>query len=549
MAKYTAKLTNGKTITLEGDEQPSDADFEEAAQGAGVTLLPAQPQLTVMPHAMTIQQDTTGPVKRAIDTAMYEASGVPGMLAGGVKNIVGGVNSVLGLVHAPQIPLDTEAANMDQRLGDAGMTAASFIPAGYGATKGVEAAAPIATRALHAVAPVVGGVAGASEGYRQHGLLGAVEGGVLGTAGGGFLGRVMRNGGKLRGLFNAAEAAPKANVAEEAAAALREATRVNEAVTPQDVQTYSRGRSQAPPVQESMRSQGESLLSPEARAHAANLGTEGPPMRPVSAHGIGTVPLHDVVGSPDKLRDIASMFAPEGGFSPARMNNVPEGARLTGADFRPRTLAEAYSLIGEQPPVAGPTALDVQRPHLGAEPPLAAPRPPSPNAGGRLVTQPVPQRVPAPAPTGDVMAPEVRQPAVTMSPRAEAAARMAARPEAQSLENSMRMRAQRDAYNRFDPQLEVVEPNAGVPQEQPSAAAVEALTKNLTTPEPPAPVKTKSAPKKTTVSKLPMEQRYEQLSAKRIRTPDEELEFQNLDRTMRATGARNRGKSYATKGK
>lgn len=40
MPKYSAQLTNGKTITLEGETQPSDNDFEQAAKGAGVELLP-----------------------------------------------------------------------------------------------------------------------------------------------------------------------------------------------------------------------------------------------------------------------------------------------------------------------------------------------------------------------------------------------------------------------------------------------------------------------------------------------------------------------------
>lgn len=204
MPKYSAQLINGKTITLEGETQPSDADFEEAARSAGVALAPAQSQLAGPSHAVTIQQDPSGALKRGVDAALYGAKGVPGIVAGGVKNVVGGVNSVLGLVHASQIPIDTEASNQDQRMGDVATTVGSLIPSGLGVAKGVETAAPLATRAAHAIAPAAGGIVGAAEGYRRGGLPGAVEGGVVGTATGGWLGRLLQ---KAPGVVKAAEAA------------------------------------------------------------------------------------------------------------------------------------------------------------------------------------------------------------------------------------------------------------------------------------------------------------------------------------------------------
>lgn len=42
MPKYRYQLANGKTLVLEGNEQPSDADAEEAAKSAGVELALAE---------------------------------------------------------------------------------------------------------------------------------------------------------------------------------------------------------------------------------------------------------------------------------------------------------------------------------------------------------------------------------------------------------------------------------------------------------------------------------------------------------------------------
>jgi hypothetical protein len=42
MPKYNYALANGKTLTLEGDSQPSDADVEQAASAQGVSLVPAK---------------------------------------------------------------------------------------------------------------------------------------------------------------------------------------------------------------------------------------------------------------------------------------------------------------------------------------------------------------------------------------------------------------------------------------------------------------------------------------------------------------------------
>lgn len=180
------------------------------------------PQLAGPSHATTIQQDPSGPVKRAIDTALYEAKGVPGIVAGGVKNVVGGLNSVLGLVHAPRIPIDTEPVNLDQLLGSAGATAAQMIPAGTGVVKGVEAAVPVATRTARAAVPVAGGVAGATEGYRRGGLPGAIEGGVigygLGHGGRSVFGRIMGGMPKAAEAVEAASTIPEGVQAADAEA-------------------------------------------------------------------------------------------------------------------------------------------------------------------------------------------------------------------------------------------------------------------------------------------------------------------------------------------
>lgn len=577
--KYSAKLTNGKTITLEGDEQPTDADFEEAAHGAGVTLLPegktaeeyaareqgnkhglAYAAQTVKNIPGDIIEQTKGFGNMMFSVLPRATAELGGSIGGRVREIAGlepgypeGTPNIDALADIPKAVashyadyFDPEKRALQVREHPVG----TFLDLA-GPIEGARSVTPDAVSRIMRTPitkPNASTVVNTGVGYATGGLPGAVRG-AAGVSRGGVIGRIMS-------MFGKGAEAPAPSVLDEGAAALRESTRVNEppmndkaAVTPQDIQMYSRGRTQSPPVGESLRSQGESLLSPEARAHAASLDVQGPPMQPMSAHGVGTVPLHDIVGSPEKLAHIASMFAPEGGFT--RTHVVPESARLSAGDFRPRTLAEAYALIGEQPPVGGPSALDVVR-NRGAvsEPPLTAPRPPSPNAGGRLVTNPQPQRVPQPAPTGEVMTPEQPQPPVMMSPQSQAAARLAARPDMQTLENSMRMRAQGEAYNRYNPQVEVVEPSTPVTNVRPSAAEVEALTKGLKPNiEPPTPVKKTSSVSKPKMSKLSPEQRYDELASKVIRTPDEDLEFRLLDERMHMTGASNRGKAYATRGK
>jgi hypothetical protein len=609
MAKYSAKLTNGKTITLEGDEQPTDADFEGAAKGAGVFLVGQdQPQLKGPIHATTIQADPSSMLKRAIDTAMYEAKGVPGIFAGAAKGLVGGANAVLGLVHAPQIPLDTEMSNADQRLGDVLSTSAQIgAPGIFGVTKAVEAAPTVmrgASQFARRATPILGGVAGASEGYRQRGPLGALEGGVIGAAGGGILGRIMR--GLPKGAL--AEGASKANVAEEAAAALREA---DDMIVPARTQTLvnstpegdwyvdrsgshhlvdtgapaplessfeqlMRGRTGIPPVSESLRSQGESLLSPEAEAHRVATDVHQVPARlPTSARDIMTPQAQEVMNREFAANNpIFKKMQMEGQFgSPeSRINRVPVEARLMGSEIPDSSAVDAIRSIMEGNANSGRTTLDINRPRAGGPPAHRLP-PPNPNAGGQLTPgsrspQSALQHMISAGPD-EVSLPEQPQPGIGYSPVAKNAL-IANRPGVPRLEDIMRRREQGAAASRYAPDVQVVEPGVNPNRlgsylstgakvtEGGAQSMLEQMNANLKalpshggTPEPvtPAPVKRASTPhSKATTVKSP-EDLYKKLSEQRIRTEAEQRQFEFLDQVMRATGASNRGMSYATRGK
>jgi hypothetical protein len=85
MPTYDFKLTNGKTLTLEGDTQPSDADAEQAAKGAGVSLALADgPAASKEPAPPT----TLDQIKNA---ALGTIAGVTGL----------GVNAISKAVHHP----------------------------------------------------------------------------------------------------------------------------------------------------------------------------------------------------------------------------------------------------------------------------------------------------------------------------------------------------------------------------------------------------------------------------------------------------------------
>ncbi len=156
---------------------------------------------------------------------------------------------------------------------------------------------------------------------------------------------------------------------------------------------------------------------------------------------------------------------------------VPPGAEINPAELRPRTLEEAYRMIGQEP-----------------YPPTAAPAP-----------EPAPASAPAPAPR-----------------RATGRGLTAA--------------AMERAVNQATPGWHEVLLNE--PTAMPSHA-----------PEPPMPLKRPSNVSPVEQIAGTVKEEYDRLAGKAIRTPDEQMRFQQLGHIMKATGASNKGYAYATQGK
>lgn len=74
MPIYDYQLKNGKTLTLEGDTQPTDADVEAAARSAGVELALAGEPST--PQGSTLMRTLSGMGKRALETPLNVLSGL-----------------------------------------------------------------------------------------------------------------------------------------------------------------------------------------------------------------------------------------------------------------------------------------------------------------------------------------------------------------------------------------------------------------------------------------------------------------------------------------
>lgn len=70
MAKYVYKLTNGKTLVMQGDTQPDDADVEQAAQQQGVTLALAN---TAAGNTSTSNTSSTPVSQRPLLTGLTDA--------------------------------------------------------------------------------------------------------------------------------------------------------------------------------------------------------------------------------------------------------------------------------------------------------------------------------------------------------------------------------------------------------------------------------------------------------------------------------------------
>jgi hypothetical protein len=174
MPKFKYKLTNGKTLTLEGDEQPSDAEVEQHAREANVTLQPAEPEQKL--------------------TATHVGS-EPSTYWGGVaKGMRESTNPVVG--PWMRQGLDTLASGVDKLKQGRYLGGAADLVKGAGAT-----VAPVALPFAAVTAPlalaggVVGGtvgsmgadkaaeMAGAGEDVRNAaGVAGGIVGGGIGSA-------------------------------------------------------------------------------------------------------------------------------------------------------------------------------------------------------------------------------------------------------------------------------------------------------------------------------------------------------------------------------
>ena len=89
MPKYTYSLTNGKTLTLEGDTQPADADVEAAAKTAGVSLVPVD---TSVPKTPGVVSAPTSIMQSVLNTGKDLAVGA----VKGVGSTVKGIDELLG---------------------------------------------------------------------------------------------------------------------------------------------------------------------------------------------------------------------------------------------------------------------------------------------------------------------------------------------------------------------------------------------------------------------------------------------------------------------
>jgi hypothetical protein len=322
MPKYSAKLTNGKTITLEGDAQPTDEDFESAAKGAGVQLLPEGKTVEQYAareegdkHGATYLKDTlenipgdaveqvkglgdlasttagaTSELGRSVGGRMRELVGLHPNYPEGTPNIDALAKLPFAIGQHYKDYLDPEKrAQMvrDHPVGMVGDVA--------GALEGVRSVTPKAVADLAAKPigkPSPETVVSAGIGYAKGGPAGAVRG----AANSGMVSRFMN---MLRGvkaptetpLLNGDADALRNSIAESQLHLNGRAP--NTRLSPLDI---GGGRTATPPVSESLRSQGESMLSPEAKAHADALNVHPPsPMVSSSAHDILTPQSMDMM--------------------------------------------------------------------------------------------------------------------------------------------------------------------------------------------------------------------------------------------------------------
>jgi hypothetical protein len=592
MPKYSAKLTNGKTITLEGDAQPTDEDFESAAKGAGVQLLPEGKTVEQYAareegdkHGATYLKDTLENIPGdAVEQVkgLADLAGTTARATGELGGSIGGrVRELVGL--QPNYPEGTPNIDALAKLPFAiGQHYKDYIdpekraqmvrdhPVGLvgdvaGALEGVRSVTPEAVTKLANTPigkPSPETVVSAGIGYAKGGPAGAVKG----AANSGMVTRFMN---MLRGiktpvetpLLNGDADALRNSIAESQLHANGRAP--NTRLSPLDI---GGGRTSAPPVTESLRSQGESMLSPEAKAHADALGVSGP-TGPVStsAQDILTPQsmsmmdrMHAEANPVFRLMQKQGMFSGDRTTGPA-----PSGSGAPPADTS--AVDAIRSIMSQQPRT--PSTLDIGR--TRGPGPIAQPTPPpNPNAGGRLAGRRMnpgqaldialsgAPRGFAEGDTANVSMPEQVQPPVFMSPKARTVAGQP--PTAlETLEDTMRQREQSAAAQRYSPDLQVVEPSSVAQSAVGPQDAMSMIEKLRQSMKPAASHEAPVTPKKSVKtsakgsangSSPSIEDQYTTLSKKAILSPEEVRVLARLKTIMQGR-ASNIGLGYAAGGK
>lgn len=219
MPIYEYTLKNGKTLTLEGDTQPTDADVEEAARSAGVELsLAGEPDT---PQGSTLMRTLSGMGKRALETPMNVLTGLKNLVTSPIESAKGlyenqmrqfdkageaaaqgRYSEMFGHGAAGLLPLiGPAAADAGEAIGSgnaeqagAGIVDAGLMLAGAAPSASLSAAKSMARGVGRAARnPVVRTAAGAGVGYATGGLPGA----AAGAAGGGLIGQIERAMGRV----------------------------------------------------------------------------------------------------------------------------------------------------------------------------------------------------------------------------------------------------------------------------------------------------------------------------------------------------------------
>jgi hypothetical protein len=185
MPKYTYPLKGGKTLVLEGDEQPPDSAVEAIAAKQGVSLMPKAED-----NEKTVKPSEELPLGERAARAI-EGKGVPGSIRAGVAGMA------KGAIEQVQHPF-TWGGPQTQKLISQNVPGGDVInsvldtasPGGMVLTKAGQALAPAAAKM--SAAPIASRVAQFSAEHPR--ISGAVKGGLAGGAYEGLTGGDIRKG-------------------------------------------------------------------------------------------------------------------------------------------------------------------------------------------------------------------------------------------------------------------------------------------------------------------------------------------------------------------